>query len=141
IARRIRRDASTISGEVRRNSATRAAKPAYRALIAQWTAQQAAKRAKVAKVAANTRLREYVQARRSGAVRRPAGASVAGPTPPAWKGLNKPHRADRRWSLSWSPEQISQRLKLDFPDDEAMRISHEAIYQALFIEGRGALER
>src|SRR5690606_29846550 len=78
--------------------------------------------------------------RLSGVVRRPDG-TIAGPTPPAWKGLNKPHRADRRWSISWSPEQISRRLKVDFPDDEAMRISHEAIYQALFIQGRGALKR
>ena len=35
---------------------------------------------------------------------------------------------------------IEQRLPIDFPDDESMRISHEAIYQALFIEGRGALK-
>lgn len=33
------------------------------------------------------------------------------------------------------------RLRVDFPDDESMRISHEAIYQSLFIEGRGALKR
>jgi len=39
------------------------------------------------------------------------------------------------------PEQISHRLKVDFADDESMRISHEAIYQSLFIEGRGALKR
>ena len=32
-------------------------------------------------------------------------------------------------------------LLVDFPDDETMRISHEAIYQALFIQGRGALRR
>jgi IS30 family transposase len=57
------------------------------------------------------------------------------------KGLNKPHRADRRWATAWSPQQISQRLVIDFPDDEDMRISHEAIYQALYIEGRGALKR
>ncbi len=31
--------------------------------------------------------------------------------------------------MAWSPEQISHRLELDFPDDESMRISHEAIYQ------------
>jgi IS30 family transposase len=42
---------------------------------------------------------------------------------------------------AWSPEQISNRLRLDFPDDPSMRISHEAIYQALFIESRGALAR
>src|SRR5690606_33806462 len=81
------------------------------------------------------------QDRLSGAVRRPDGTIVAGPQTPAWKGLNKPHRADRRWSLAWSPEQISARLKIDFPDDESMRISHEAIYQSLFIKGRGALKR
>ncbi|MEB0060415.1 IS30 family transposase, partial [Variovorax sp. LG9.2] len=50
-------------------------------------------------------------------------------------------RADRRWGSSWSPEQISRRLKLEFPDDASMRVSHEAIYQALYIQGRGALKR
>jgi IS30 family transposase len=41
----------------------------------------------------------------------------------------------------WSPEQIANRLKVEFPDDESMRISHEAIYQALYVQGRGALQR
>jgi len=41
----------------------------------------------------------------------------------------------------WSPEQISRRIVLDFPHDEQMRISHEAIYQALYVQGRGALRR
>ena len=45
------------------------------------------------------------------------------------------------WARSWSPEQISGRLRLDFPDDESMRISHEAIYQSLYVQGRGALRR
>ena len=40
-----------------------------------------------------------------------------------------------------SPEQISARLKIDFPDDAEMRVSHEAIYQALYVQGRGALRR
>lgn len=66
---------------------------------------------------------------------------MTGPESPAWKGLNKPHRQDRRWAIAWSPEQISHRLKVDFPDDESMRISHEAIYQSLFVEGCGALKR
>ena len=42
---------------------------------------------------------------------------------------------------AWSPEQIAQRIKVDYPHDETMRISHEAIYQSLYIEGRGALKR
>ncbi len=41
----------------------------------------------------------------------------------------------------WSLEQISNRLQVDFPDDESMWISHEVIYQALYVEGRGALRR
>jgi hypothetical protein len=92
-------------------------------------------------LADNERLREYVQDRLAGNVRRPDGTIVPGPETPRWKGLNKPHRQDRRWSTAWSPEQIARRLEVDFPDDESMRISHEAIYQSLFIEGRGALKR
>jgi IS30 family transposase len=141
IGRRIGRDASTISRELRRNAATRSTSPGYRATTAQWKAEIAAKRPKEAKLATNPRLREYVQDRLAGNVRQPDGMIVPGPTPPPWKGLNKPRRQDRRWSTAWSPEQISQRLKLDFPDDESMLISHEAIYQSLYIEGRGALRR
>ena len=39
------------------------------------------------------------------------------------------------------PERISARLKVDFPEDNAMRVSHEAVYQALYIRGRGGLMR
>jgi IS30 family transposase len=141
IARTIGRDPGTVSRELRRNAATRGGKPTYRAVVAQWKAQQAAKRPKTAKLRSNERLREYVQDRLAGNVCRPDGTIVPGPKTPPWKGLNKPHRQDRRWSTAWSPEQIAQRLKVDFPDDESMRISHEAIYQSLFIEGRGALKR
>jgi len=140
IARKMGRDPSTISRELRRNAATRSGKLEYRATVAQWKAQTAAKRPKPAKLATNPRLREYVRERLSGELLRPDGTAVRGPAT-TWKGLNKPHRGDRRWGTAWSPEQISRRLVIDFPDDEDMRISHEAIYQALYIEGRGALKR
>jgi transposase, IS30 family len=41
----------------------------------------------------------------------------------------------------WSPEQISVMLKAAFPDDAGMRVSHETIYQSLYVQGRGALRR
>jgi IS30 family transposase len=141
IARRLGRAPSTISRELRRNAATRGGKLDYRASVAQWKAELVAQRPKTAKLALNGRLREYVQERLSGQVRRPDGTPVAGPATAPWKGRNKPHRGDRRWVTAWSPEQIANRLKADFPDDESMRISHEAIYQALYVEGRGALKR
>ena len=140
IGRRLGRSPSTISRELRRNAATRGGKLEYRASVAQWKAEMMARRPKPAKLAVDPRLREYVQERLSGEIRRPDG-TVAGPETPAWKGRNKPRRKDRRWAAAWSPEQISNRLKVDFPDDESMRISHEAIYQALFVQSRGALKR
>lgn len=86
-------------------------------------------------------MRAYVEDRLSGKITRPDGTVVTGPEPPRFTGRGKPHRKDRAWSWAWSPEQISHRLKIDFPDDESMRISPEAIYQSLYIEGRGALKR
>ena len=140
MARRLGRSPSTISRELRRNASTRTWRLEYKASIAQWHAERRARRPKVAKLATNDRLRDYVQDRLSGVVRAPEGRAV-GPEGPAWKGRNKPHRGDRRWVQGWSPEQISNRLQLDFPDDGSMRISHEAIYQALYVQSRGALQR
>src|ERR1019366_4594833 len=96
---------------------------------------------KTAKLVANKELRDYVQERLSGQVRHPDGTPVRGPATTPWKGRGKPHRQDRPWVCAWSPEQISQRLKVDFPEDESMRISHEAIYQALYVQSRGAQTR
>nr|WP_246360485.1 IS30 family transposase [Nocardioides massiliensis] len=141
IARAIGRDPGTVSRELRRNAATRGGKLDYRASVAQWKADMAAKRPKVAKLVANPRLHAYVQERLSGQIQMPDGTVIAGPQPPKFTGRNKPHRKDRAWSLAWSPEQISNRLKIDFADDESMRISHEAIYQSLYIQSRGALKR
>jgi IS30 family transposase len=140
IARRLGRAASTISRELRRNAATRGGGLEYRASTAQWHAERAARRPKRAKLATNAALRTYVQERLSGAVATPGGAAVVGPAV-AWKGRRHGPRQARRWAKAWSPEQISRRLRRDFPGDETMRISHEAIYQALYVQGRGALRR
>src|SRR5258708_3642791 len=44
-------------------------------------------------------------------------------------------------TLDWSPEQISGWLKIQNPDDESMRVSHETIYRSLFIQARGVLKK
>ncbi len=140
IARHLGRSPSTISRELRRNASTRGYQVSYRATTAQWHAERRASRPKVAKLAANPALRDYVQDRLAGMIKRPDGAHIAGPTV-RFIGRRHGRRADRRWARAWSPEQISHRLRIDFPDDASMRVSHEAIYQALYVQGRGALRR
>ncbi len=105
IGRAINRPASTVSRELSRNTGSSGH---YRAVSAQHTAEQRAKRPKVAKLAADQGLRQVVQA-----------------------GLDR----------KWSPRQISRRLVLQFPDRPEMRVSHETIYQSLYVQGRGALRR
>jgi IS30 family transposase len=141
IARQLGRSPSTISREVRRNASTRTYQLDYKATIAQWHSERRARRPKVAKMVASDQLRQYVQDRLSGGVSDADSRKVLGPPGPKWNGKGKPHRGDRRWVTAWSPQQIANRLKVDFPDDESMRISHEAIYQALYVESRGALKR
>ena len=140
IARRLERAPSTVSRELRRNAATRGGNLDYRATTAQWHAERAARRPKAARLTTKPELRLYVENRLAGAVAATGGVAVPGPTVP-WKGRRSGRRQDRRWGMAWSPQQISERLRLDHPGDETMRISHEAIYQALYVQGRGALKR
>jgi IS30 family transposase len=140
IARRLGRSPSTISRELRRNASTRTWRLEYRASTAQWHAERRSRRPKVAKLAANEKLRTYVADRLAGEITRPDGTEVHGPTV-AFIGRRHGPRKDRRWAKSWSPEQIANRLRLEFPHDESMRVSHEAIYQSLYVQGRGALRR
>lgn len=140
IGRELGRAASTISREIRRNAATRSGAFEYRAITAQWHAERRASRPKTAKLACNEELRRYVQERLAGEILDERGRGVAGPTT-RWRARRHGPRQDRRWGRAWSPEQIANRLDVDFPHDPSMRISHEAIYQALYVQGRGALKR
>lgn len=79
----------------------------------------------------------WAEDRLSGAGARPGAPRVAGPPVASWKGQQHRPRPNRRWSTAWSPEQTAGRLPIDFPDDASMRSSHEAIYQALFVQGWG----
>ncbi len=103
IARRLGRAPSTISKELRRNAATRGGTLDYRASVAQWKAELMARRPKTAKLVGDERLREYVQDRLAGQIRRTDGTAVPGPATAAWKGRSKPRRQDRRWASAWSP--------------------------------------
>ena len=135
IARCIGRNPSTVSRELTRNAATRGGRLEYRASVAQWKAELLAKRPKPSKLTTNLRLRDYVQDRLEGKIGDAKHCNISGPVQAPFIGRNKPHRGDRKWVNGWSPEQISNRLQTDFLGDESMRISHEAIYQALYIQG------
>jgi len=96
IARRLERASSTISRELRRNAATRGRNLQYRATVAQWRAERAAQRPKVAKLANNDKLRAYVQERLGGTMLDARGKPLPGPQVP-WNGRRHGRRADRRW--------------------------------------------
>ena len=105
IARRIGRCPSTISRELRRNAATRSGGFEYRATTAQWHADRKAGRPKVAKLAADDKLRQYVQDRLAGTMTAANGATALGPNV-SWRGRRHGRRQDRRWATSWSPSRF-----------------------------------
>ena len=109
IARQLRRSSSTISRELRRNAATRSGNLEYRATTARRSASEASESCQTR---CERRLRQYVQDRLGGLIAAPDGAAVPGPNV-RWVGRRL---ADRRWAASWSPEQIANRLRVDFPD-------------------------
>ncbi len=87
-------------------------------------------------VAANGGRRRYraflAEARAARRARRPRVARLA---------RNRPLRriVERLLEARWSPQQIAWQLRHDHPDDPEMWVSHETIYQSLFVQGRGAL--
>ena len=112
IARRLGRDPATISRELRRRAPSTWVDRPGRWRYRASTAQADADRK----------------------ARRPKDAKLA---------TNLPLRREVKARLkdNHSPEQITARLREDFPDDPEMWVSHETIYQALYVQGRGALKR
>jgi len=102
----MKRDASTISRELRRNRDPRTSR--YMPERAHQLARDRQRRPKPSKLSQDPALRGRVQ-----------------------------RLLDRRYS----PEQVSGRLRVEHPDDPAMRVSHETIYQSIYVYPRGGLKR
>jgi IS30 family transposase len=113
IARALGRDPSTISRELRRLQYNYGRKDQYRAR--RYVASKA-------------------QADADGQARRPKPAKLA-------TNLVLRRAVQDRLKKNHSPQQIAARLRVDFPEDPEMWVSHETIYQALYVQGRGALKR
>lgn len=77
------------------------------------------------------------------AARRPsAGRSAATAPRPRGQWHYRPHAAQARADARrWSPEQICHALHRKFPDRSEMHVTHETVYQALYVQGRGELRR
>ena len=131
IADRLKRAPSTIKREIDNNTELRPRKnpkrSGYRRKYA-FGANQSGASAKVDYRAISAHDRSADRARR------PKLSTLA-------KNDTLRHEVQSRLELRHSPEQIALRLRVDFPDEPEMWVSHEAIYQALYVQGRGALRR
>ena len=99
-------------------------------MAAQWHAERAARRPKPAKLVTNAALQTYVQDWLAGVVATSGGAAVRGPVV-AWKGRRQGRRKNRQLGQGVEPGADRPAVTARLPGDETMRISHEAIYQAL----------
>ena len=141
VALRLGRAVSTISRELRRNAATRSGGLEYRATTAQWHAERAARRPKQAKLALNAALRTYVEERLAGVVVVFQAGLLFAARPCPWKGRADMDRG--RAGGGRTPGARNRSPAACRSTSRTMRpcaISHEAIYQALFVQGRGALQ-
>jgi transposase, IS30 family len=123
IARVLGRAPSTITRELAAGTPRDVRR--YKASVAHRRAEQRLARPKPGKLASNPVLTAWVADR------------LAGNHPRTGTGEGEGEGKAR----FWSPQQISRRLPVEFPDDESMRISHEAIYQSLYVLGRGGLRK
>jgi len=132
IGRRLGRPASTIKREIDNNNELRARKN---------NARTSGYRRKYAFGARQSGKAAAVQYRAMAAHNRSAHRALR----PKLSNLARSDRLRRevqsRLEVRHSPEQIATRLRIDFPDDPEMRVSHEAIYLAIYVQGRGALRR
>jgi transposase, IS30 family len=128
IGRRLSRPASTIKREIDANGGHHVArKSGYRRKKA-FGARQSGKTAQVGYDAF------LAQARSDQRARRPKTGKLAD--------SDKLHdEVQARLLDEHSPEQIAKRLPMDFPDDTEMRVSHETIYQSIYVQGKGNLRR
>jgi len=126
IARRLGRAPSTISREIKRNSppGRNHYRPQYR-FGARWRGGPLRRPQYRASTA---------QARSQRRACRPKLGKLAGR-----ERLRR--EVQTRLDQQHSPEQIAVRLRLDFPDDPEMWVSHETIYQSIYVQGRGQLRR
>jgi IS30 family transposase len=123
IARRLQREPSTVSREIRRN---------------QWTRHPdtAAPSGRPGTSASSRRYGPYAADRQAAARRRrPKARKLEVDL------VLRTYVARRLLRNKWSPRQIAHRLPRVFPDQPERHLAHETIYQAIYVQGRGALRR